>query len=219
MTFLCNAYRTYLFPLIHLFHTKLLHFDFTVFFICEYKSRYLFSYSDYLQGDRRVYLTTLNAVDCRWMKHEYGAIVKWYFRRENRSTRRKPLFSDTFPTTYCTCTGMELVTFIISFCSLWGHFIFSNSKLFSCAFKYIAEYSVRIFIIKIRIFSIYNLNLHTYIKKSSSFVIYAVMKINVAYCVGNVEGDITLLLCFCLRNSEWNESKNKKKKSNLSVRH
>ena len=50
--------------------------------------------------------------------------------------------------------------------------------------------------------SVYNLNLHTYVKKGSSFVICAVMKIAVAYCVGNVEGDITLLLRFCLRNSQ-----------------
>jgi len=76
------------------------------------------------------------------------------------------------------------------------------------------------FIIKIRIFHLQSYSAHLR-KKGSSFVIYAVMKITVAYCVGNVVGDIILILSFCLRNSRWNESKNifKRNKSNLSVRH
>jgi hypothetical protein len=154
MTYLCKAYRKYLFPFIHFFHTKLLQFVLTRFYLfVNIKADICFHTPIiFRETARRVYLTSLAVVDGRWMKYEYGAMVKWYWRREKRSTRRKPLFSDTFSITYCTCTGMELLTFRIYFCSLWRHFIFSNSKLFSRVFKCTAEYSVRIFIINIRIF-------------------------------------------------------------------
>jgi hypothetical protein len=124
---------------------------------------------------------------------------------------------------------VELVTFRISFYSLWSYFIFFNSKLFSRAFECTAEYFIRMFNINIRIFKF-------------TFLICRPTWKNALFHHLHCDGKLCCLLCgyfigrlyrstpfklinslvFCLRNSWWNERKKmfkRNKKSNLSVYH